>query len=358
MSQATEDSGRGRSELRTTPIAVFSDELMMMHDPGPGHPERPGRLQTLLELFGKLQERSLVRINEPKPATFTHAEAVHTRSYLEFLERMRCKSAQLDADTRTSARSVEAAYMAAGCAIAAVDAAMRGEISFAAVRPPGHHALRDRAMGFCLLNNIAIATEHAIRNHGLSRVLIVDFDVHHGNGTQDAFYDRSDVLFVSSHQWPFYPGTGSLEEIGTGKGEGFTVNAPVPAGFDDDAMLRLYERVLMPIAERYEPQLVLVSAGFDAHADDPLGGLRMSAEGFAGLCRCVKRVADKYALGRMALMLEGGYSLKALGESVEACIDALARETASEEQASCALDGEFEAVIQQIHDFHRRRWPI
>jgi acetoin utilization deacetylase AcuC-like enzyme len=222
--------------------------------------------------------------------------------------------------------SYRVARLAVGGALAAVDAVTRDQVrnAFTAVRPPGHHALRDRAMGFCLFNNIAIAARYVQEHHGLERVLIVDWDVHHGNGTQAIFYEDPTVLYFSTHQYPFYPGTGAANETGAGAGLGFTVNAPLPAGSGDEEITTAFRGKLIPAAEAFRPQFVLVSAGFDAHRDDPLALLRVTEAGYAALTGIVLDLADRFAGGRLVSLLEGGYNLQALARSVEAHLRVLA----------------------------------
>jgi acetoin utilization deacetylase AcuC-like enzyme len=308
-------------------VLVLTDERMRLHDAGAGHPERPARLEAI---EAELRRAPIDHVTSAKQqSSRADREAIlriHDEEYVSFIDSLRGRTARLDADTAVSPASVEAAYLAAGTAIAAVDAVMRGEASsaFALVRPPGHHAERDRAMGFCLFNNIAIAAAHAIEQYHLQRVLIVDWDVHHGNGTQHMFEDRRDVLFISTHQWPLWPGSGAASEHGRGIGEGLTVNLPLPAGFDDAGYIALFERVVVPIADQHRPQLVLVSAGFDAHAHDPLANMAMSERGFARLCGMMCDVAARHSDGRIALVLEGGYDLTALALSVRACAKTLA----------------------------------
>ncbi len=235
---------------------------------------------------------------------------------------------------------------------------MRGEskAAVALVRPPGHHAERDRAMGFCIFNNIAIAAAHAIETFQIERVLIVDWDVHHGNGTQHIFEHRPDVLFVSSHQWPLWPGTGTANEHGVGEGEGFTINLPLPPGFDDAGYVSLFERVVIPIAEQYRPHLVLISAGFDAHRNDPLADMAMTEDGFARLCGMMMHVAAAHAEHRIALILEGGYDLYALSGGMRACVEILSG--ARESPSIDACDASSQGVIDRLCAAQRPYWNV
>jgi acetoin utilization deacetylase AcuC-like enzyme len=315
------------------PVTVIIDDRLLAHDTGPAHPERPDRLRVLLDMARTLDPAKFAVESIARPATHDEAGRVHSRSHLAALDLARGRRGYIDADTPHSPETIDAAYLAAGGAIQAVDAVMSGrsQAALALIRPPGHHAERDEAMGFCFLNNIAIAAEHAISTHQLKRVLIVDWDVHHGNGTQHIFDERSDVFFFSVHQWPQYPGTGAAKERGRPgtPGEGFTLNVPLPAGSTDADYAKVFDEILASAAERFKPELILVSAGFDAHTNDPLGGMNVTTEGFAMLCAKVKALADRHATpgnnGRLALLLEGGYNLAALRDSVEACLRTVAR---------------------------------
>lgn len=249
---------------------------------------------------------------------------MHSSRLREEIRQTAGKCVQIDPDTRTSARSYAAAVHAAGTAVASVEAVMGSQArhGFALLRPPGHHAEPDRAMGFCLFNNAAIAAE-AARRQGAERVLILDWDVHHGNGTQAAFYNRADVLYMSVHQYPFYPGTGSPDEIGAGAGAGSTVNCALPAGQGDSEYGAVCHDLLLPIAREFQPNLILVSAGFDAHRADPLANMSLTERGFAAMCTLIVSVANECCPGRVVLLLEGGYSLQALPASVHACLEVL-----------------------------------
>jgi acetoin utilization deacetylase AcuC-like enzyme len=285
----------------------------------PDHPENAARLTAIETALAAAGLRERLTFLDPRPALPAQVLAVHTEDYYALLERVMAKApGYLDmAPTYIVPESFRVARLAAGGAIRAVDAVLDGEASaaFALIRPPGHHAPPDRAMGFCLLNNIAIAARHA-QARGRGRVMIVDFDVHHGNGTQDAFYADPSVLFISTHQMGIYPGSGAASETGMGAGEGFTLNLPLPAGAGDRAFERIAAEVLAPAADRFQPKLLLVSAGFDAHWRDPLAGLQLSLTGYARLMRALQAIAARHCAGQMVLTLEGGYDLEALSGGV------------------------------------------
>lgn len=335
---------------------LLYDDAMLAHDPGRGHPERPERLQAIVD---RLRARPIAgtRLVAPSPAPLDALLRVHTPAHVERLVAARGKRVSFDPDTHASPASVDAALLAAGAAVQAVDAVLdrRASNAFALVRPPGHHAEPGRIMGFCLLGNVAIAAEHALARPEVERVLVVDWDVHHGNGTQAAFYGRRDVLFVSAHQYPFYPGTGALHEVGRDEGEGYTLNLPMPAGCTDGDYRRLLADVVVPAADRFRPDLVLVSAGFDAHREDPLGGMRLTEEGFADLCAVMKGIADAHAGGRLVLVLEGGYDLEGLAQSTHACIAVMAGASAS--GGSDAPSPLGEPALRRAVEHLRRYWP-
>lgn len=302
---------------------ILYDPAFLNHNPGPGHPERPERLEAAVASLTPLPEGA--RMRPPKrPATPEELARVHDPRYIDAILNLRGKSARLDEDTTISPGSVDAAMLAAGACVELVGDVLDGAVKngFALVRPPGHHALADRAMGFCIFNNIAVAAASALAR-GLKRVLIVDWDVHHGNGTQDIFYERRDVLFFSTHQFPFYPGTGDVGETGRGEGVGYTLNVPFRAGLSDADYVLAFNEILVPAAEAFRPELVLVSAGFDAHDGDPLAAMRLSSDGFSALCGVVRDIADQWAQGRLVLALEGGYALDSLAKSARACAEVL-----------------------------------
>lgn len=281
-----------------------------------GHPEFAGRRQAVVSLLEQREVLSQLHVLQASPATDAQLTTVHKSHYLEVLSDSIPTNGigYFDADTYLTSQSLELARLAVGGTIAVVESVLAGhhQTGMAVVRPPGHHATPRQAMGFCLFNNIAIAARYAQQTHGLERVAIVDFDVHHGNGTQDAFYDDPSVLFISSHQSPLYPGTGRLEERGRGDGMGYTINLPVPAYTGDMAFQSMYEEVVIPALKRFAPQLILVSAGFDAHFVDPLAQLNVTLGGFNHLCRLLLQASIDLCEGKIAFVMEGGYDLKAL----------------------------------------------
>jgi len=307
--------------------AFVTSEDYLQHDTGPGHPEYADRLRAVyarLVLSGLLPQLQLL---EPIRCPEQWMQAVHTTDYLQRAQSdiAAGRSELSTGDTPVCPRSWDLAALAAGAGMVAIDAVIRGAANnaFCAVRPPGHHATQAAGMGFCILNNIAIAARYAQQHHGLGKVLIVDWDVHHGNGTQDIFYEDDSVLYFSTHQWPWYPGTGAASETGTGKGLGLTVNVPLPAGSGMAEIGQAFENRLLPAVNQFRPELVLVSAGFDSRRGDPLGQFLLDDEDFAALTRTLKQVADEHANGHLVSFLEGGYSLEGLASGVEAHLRAL-----------------------------------
>ncbi len=353
-------------------VVVFYDERMLTHRPDakdpflPGrldsrvreilaglgvkwvYPEHPGRVTAIMELLEREPVQG-VRLEAGVAATREQLARVHTTSYLEAIYALRGKTAWLDVDTTAvSAGSVEAAEVAAGTAIAAVEAVVQGRApsAFAVVRPPGHHAESVRARGFCLFNNTAVAAAHAQAVLGCERVLIVDWDVHHGNGTQEIFWADPDVMLFDTHrEAPFYPGSGMLAEVGGGLGEGATVNVPLPGGAGDAALLKAFREILVPAADHFRPDLVIVSAGFDPHRLDL--SLNMSYDGFAALTGIVREIADRHCHGRLAMVLEGGYHLESLSYGVRGVLEVLAGAQPPEPE-ECGL-----REVAAAAEFHR-----
>ncbi|GIL08771.1 MAG: histone deacetylase [Chloroflexota bacterium] len=286
-----------------------------------GHVEHAGRIQAIWRELDNAGLRARMHALDAVPADLDLLHTVHDPAYIQELRRITQsidRLVLLNPDTYAGPASFDIALLAAGGAAGAVDEVLAGRAAnaLAVVRPPGHHATAARPMGFCLLANVALAVQHARRAFGLERVLIVDYDVHHGNGTQDAFYDDPGVLFISTHQHPFYPGTGAFEDTGAGAGRGFTVNLPLPAGHGDASYAALCDAIIWPLAQRFQPQLVAVSAGFDAHWADPLGGMALSLAGYARLTRELIAMADSLCAGKIIFVLEGGYNLDALAHGV------------------------------------------
>jgi len=304
---------------------LLADRRFLDHDTGRHHPECRERAAVLCDLFGEKGFDGFERL-APRPATDEELRRVHAHDHVASVAASAGRyHTQFDADTPASAGSFEAARLAAGGAIAMADAILAGEIDngFAALRPPGHHAEADHPMGFCLFNNVAVVARHLAEVRGLSRILILDWDVHHGNGTQNSFYDSSEVLYVSTHQYPFYPGTGAPTEVGRGSAAGYNLNVPMQAGMGDDAYLAAFRDLIVPVAARFAPQFVLVSAGFDAHRDDPLASMSLSTNAFAAMTDALVGVAEESADGHLLLLLEGGYDLAALAASVTASVSHL-----------------------------------
>lgn len=353
-------------------VMLFYDERMLEHRPDAGeqflpgrldrrvretlaglgikwdYPEHPGRLTAINELLDR-EPVTGVRYCAGRKATHDQLARVHTTSYLRTIYELRGHNAWLDIDTTAvSAGSVEAAEVAAGTAVAAVEAAVSGDVTsaFALVRPPGHHAEPVRARGFCLFNNVAVAAAHAQAELGCPRVLIVDWDAHHGNGTQEIFWADPDVLFFDIHRAaPFYPGSGRLDEVGGGLGEGYTINVPLPAGAGDSAMIKAFREILIPAADYFKPDLVLVSAGFDAHQMDM--AMNVTYPGFAMLTGIVREIADRHCNGQLAMVLEGGYNLESLSHSVRAVLEVLAGAEPGE-PAPCGVP-----EVDAAAEFHR-----
>jgi acetoin utilization deacetylase AcuC-like enzyme len=298
-------------------ILIHSDRFVE-HQTPPGHPEQPERAEVMDKVAANWRSKG-VEVIEPPVADHAQLARVHDDRYLRQIESIQGRAVALDPDTFTSPETYEIARLAAGAALEAVNRVLDGPHtrSLALMRPPGHHAERDRAMGFCIYNNVAVAAAHA-RARGVKRVAIVDYDVHHGNGTQHIFESDPDVLYVSTHQYPYYPGTGDATEVGVGAGAGATVNLPLEVGAVDEDYRLVFEEVVLPVLRQFRPELLLVSAGFDAHVRDPLAGMRLTTPAFAAMTMALRTVAEECGGGRLAVITEGGYDLEALGASLEA----------------------------------------
>lgn len=319
-----DESSRGETKRK---VGLVYDPAYLEHQTAPGHPERPARLTAIIRglkesgLYAKL-----LKI-EPRPAPEKWVRSVHTAEYMK-RAKAGCAAGlkYLDTpDVSISGKSYEVALLAAGAGLAALDAVAEGKVRavFCAVRPPGHHAMPDEALGFCIFNNIAIAARYAQQKHGWKKVLIVDFDVHHGNSTQAVFYADGSVLHFGIHRHPFYPGTGAAEKEGQGEGLGYNINVPLPAGSGISAYRKAFAERLKPAALKFKPDIVLISAGFDAHQDDPLGGMKLTSQDYGELTGMVKEIADECCEGRIVSFLEGGYDLDALAEAGAAHVKAL-----------------------------------
>jgi acetoin utilization deacetylase AcuC-like enzyme len=322
--------GTGQSAI-FGPVAntqVFYDPNTLRHEPSIDHPESPKRLEAVMGAIGSFAQQGRVSVVRPKPATDSELLLVHAPDYVN---KVRAEIAEgrptlSTGDTEISSGSLTAALAAAGTVVSAVDAviARRTRSALCAVRPPGHHASQARGMGFCVFNNIAIGARYAQRRHGVERVLIVDWDVHHGNGTQEVFWSDGSVLFFDVHQHPWYPGTGSADEQGEGRGRGLIVNNPFPAGAGRRDILGAFRERLIPAAERFRPQLVLISAGFDSRVGDPLGRFTLTDQDFAELTEIVMTIARQHSGGRIVSVLEGGYALDGLSRAIASHLDRLA----------------------------------
>ncbi|UCH83936.1 MAG: histone deacetylase [Candidatus Latescibacterota bacterium] len=328
------------------------------HHVPPDHPERPERIDALIDLMTEYDREALVQI-KPRPATSDDLERNHDRWYIDKV-RSAAKEGPyaFDLDTHASPLSFDTACLAAGGLLELCDRVMAGDVQngFAFVRPPGHHAESNRAMGFCFFNNVAVAARYLIAKYGLERVLIVDWDVHHGNGTQNSFYEDRNVLYVSAHQYPHYPGSGVLDEVGAGEGLGFTVNLPFPAGYGDQEYVQAFNRIVEPIGRQFDPDFVLISAGFDCHRTDPLSQALVTTNGVAAMTRSLLRIARDHCDGKCTAVLEGGYNLAALTESVACVLDEMGGEHLDDDVED---DGEITgAAVSAVHSIQRQFWDL
>lgn len=340
---------------------IVKDEKFMDHRLGAYHPESHKRLEII---YSMLEEKDMSGNFVGVPKRWAKEEdlaLIHSREYIRLIADTQGKEPRfLDADTSTSAGSYEAACLAAGGLCEAVSMVMEGSINnaFALVRPPGHHAEWNMARGFCLFNNVAIAASYARKNFGIQRVLIVDWDLHHGNGTQHSFEEDPGVLYFSTHQYPYYPGTGAFGEIGRGQGTGYTINVPLSTGHGNGEYAALFQKVLTPVARDYKPDLILVSAGFDTYEYDPLGGMLVTPEGFAALTRSLMNMAEENCTGRLVLTLEGGYHLEGQRDSVKAVLNELLglTHTDVDDVARGADESRMGTLLSKIEKVHGQKW--
>ncbi|MEX0999309.1 MAG: histone deacetylase [Thermodesulfobacteriota bacterium] len=341
-------------------VGIVLDKLYVDHDNGPGHPETYERILAIVDMLNYTNMMNEVVRITPRDATKEEITLVHTPEHYDKIASTKGKQRVfLDADTTTCSVSFDAALRAAGGTIAAIDSVLSGEVdrAFPIVRPPGHHAEADRPMGFCLFNNVAVGAAYLTQVKGLERVLVIDWDVHHGNGTQHIFEDSSKVLYFSSHQFPFYPGTGAAEEVGTGDGKGYTVNVPMEPGMGDNEFIKIFQEILKPIIEQYKPEFILVSAGFDIFFEDPLGGMKVTPEGFAKLTRQLTDQADRVCNGKIIFLLEGGYNLDGLWISTKEMLEELLDKKRSEYDIGDA-ETKADDLIENIKKVYSDYWDF
>jgi len=340
-------------------VGIIYDPIYLKHDTG-AHVENSSRLVETVGLLEKSKLADKLVAIPPRAASIEEISLAHPRSHISRVQSYSTRGGGwLDGDTYASPASYEVALYAVGGVLEGVDAVMTGKVNhaFALVRPPGHHATTDEAMGFCLFNNIAIAAEYAKRKYKLERILIADFDVHHGNGTQEIFYSDPKVLYFSTHQYPWYPGTGSIYEDGAGVGKGFTVNVPLPAYCGDKEHLRVYKEIFVPVAKRFQPQLMLVSAGYDCHWADQLSLMQLSVSGFAGIVSIIKELAEELCQGKLLLSLEGGYHLQALSHSIMATFEVLLGKSTSPDPLGKPRDAmtspDIGPILEEVKSRHK-----
>jgi acetoin utilization deacetylase AcuC-like enzyme len=340
---------------------VVKDDRYINHRTGAGHPESHRRLEVVYDM---LEEPDMADQFQEVPVRRSDLDElllVHSPEYVNMVAATEGKDyCRLDPDTATSPGSYEAALLAAGGLCQAISMVISGELdnAFALVRPPGHHAEGSRAMGFCLFNNVAIGARYAQESHNLKRILVVDWDLHHGNGTQHSFEKDPSILYFSTHQYPYYPGTGDHNEVGIGKGEGFTVNVPLSTGHGDGEYVGIFEKILKPIALEFDPELILVSAGFDIYENDPLGGMLVTPKGFAALTRSIMDIAGTCCGGKIVFTLEGGYELTGLRDSLKTVLKELAglSETHLEDIVSQGNQSALDRIASRVLQAHGRFW--
>ncbi|MGC8602610.1 MAG: histone deacetylase family protein [Desulfomonilaceae bacterium] len=339
----------------TFKVGVIRDARCLEHKPGLVHPEAPSRLRSVYRMLDKDFENRLIQI-EPKLATLEQLQLAHTSSYIDLIMSTAERDfTPLSSDTFVSAKSYLAAWLAAGAGISAVDALMAEEVRccFSLVRPPGHHALADRAGGFCIFNNLGVAAKYAIEKYGLERILIIDWDIHHGNALQELFYEDPKVLYFSTHYMGWYPNTGEWEETGEGQGAGYTVNIPVPKELKDDDIICVYQNALNPIVRKFKPQFIMVAAGFDAHERDPLGRTRLTENAYRSMTQIVLQLSEIGGGVPLLLSLEGGYDSRALANSIKEVLAMLAFQ-GRRERMTVTMTERAEDMLQKLRRVHRK----
>ena len=336
-------------------MLLFSSDQFVEHEPPVGHPERPDRATVMATVAREWINDGGV-VADPESVTNEALLRVHDQQHLDTIAATTGRRVRLDPDTYASPKSEIVARLAAGAAVGAVEHVLTGRSAVAFVRPPGHHAERNRVMGFCLYNNVAIAAAHALAR-GIDKVAIVDYDVHHGNGTQWMFYDDSRVLYVSVHQYPFYPGTGAADDVGGGRGAGFTVNIPLAAGAGDDDYRLVFHRVILPILDKFDPELLLLSAGYDAHDRDPLGGMKVSTSGYTQMTAALRAAANRCCDDRMVVVTEGGYDLDALRACLTSTLAVMRNPVASWKPVDGGSTERAEAAMRQVYLAQASFWP-
>jgi acetoin utilization deacetylase AcuC-like enzyme len=338
-------------------LGYLYDDHYLLHDPGKRHPESPQRLIAIRQILENPAVRDHFQKLHPRMAKAGELELIHSPLHIQRIEQAARRAPSfLDLDTSVSIDSYQTALLAAGGVLQCVDSICSGKLRrvFAFVRPPGHHADRERASGFCLFNNVALAAAYALREYKLDRIAIVDMDVHHGNGTQSCFYSNPHVLYISSHQYPFYPGSGSFNEVGRGEGKGYTLNFPLPEGTGDSSFVPIYSKIIASVLDQYAPQLILVSTGFDGHIKDPLGGLALTQAGYASAAASLMLAADRLCDGRICFVLEGGYDIGALKD----CSGAILTEMQKRHPAEWDVreSSGFKEISRQAEKFAAGKW--